>query len=317
MQKMLRNFALILFSFIMFLNQGCSPGTRNKNDLAAGGSRSGIFFSTDSSWVSDDREKRFTYGLNINSPWENGGTLFMHFPEHLEYNPVGNTILRHYDSIPTPWVISPDGTQASYRVESPALKNVTVESFVRKVSADDLPFNVPGVILAMHIINKGTVTLPVIRPLICVQYGGLSGFPGRMDHNYEHNFIVMDGQLKALSDLITSDPQTTFKGCVVRGCPQHDTRSEAAGGLIPGEMDLALSIVSSNDNKRKIIIWWTPGKSMIANARIPCMHADPYFGTLKPGQDAYAEGLILFTETDPAPIIKFLTEKDRKISDIR
>jgi hypothetical protein len=72
----------------------------------------GIYFSTDSSWISNDREKRFTYGLNINSPWENGGKLFMHFPEHLEYNPVGNTILRHYDSIPT-MDISPDGLQAS------------------------------------------------------------------------------------------------------------------------------------------------------------------------------------------------------------
>jgi hypothetical protein len=262
---------------------------------------------------SDDREKRFTYGLNINSPWEGGGTLFMHFPEHLEYNPVGNTILRHYDSIPTPWIISPDGKQASYRVESPVLKHVIVESFIREISENELPFKVSGVKLALRIINNGSEILPVIRPLICIQYSGLKGFPARLDHNFEHSFIVINGDLKALSDLVTADPGTTFKGCVVRACPQRDTRSEKTGGLISQDMDLALSVVTSMDNKRKIIIWWTPGKSMIANAYIPCMHADPYFGTLKPGEEAYAEGMILFTENDPKPVINYLIKRDRKV----
>jgi hypothetical protein len=78
-------------------------------------------------------------------------------------------------------------------------------------------------------------------------------------------------------------------------------------------MDLALSVVTSLDEKRKVIIWWTPGKSMIANANIPCIHADPYFGTLNPGEQAYAEGLILFTEGDIEPLVKFLQEQDRRV----
>jgi hypothetical protein len=298
-----------LFIFTGIQGQFLSGESAAINNDSVGGIR----LYTDSSWISDDREKRFTYGLNIDSPWEGGGTLFMHFPEHLEYNPVGNTILRHYDSIPTPWIISPDGKQASYRVESPALKNVFVESFVRQIFENELPFNVTGVKLAIHIINRGSEILPVIRSLICVQYSGLKGFPSRLDHNFEHNFIVINGEMKALSDLPVTDPETTFKGCVVRGCPQRDTRSEATGGLIKNDMDLALSVVTSMDNKRKIIIWWTPGKSMIANAYIPCMHADPYFGTLKPGEEAYAEGVILFTDSDPKPIIRYLIKRDRKV----
>ena len=51
---------------------------------------------------------------------------------------------------------------------------------------------------------------------------------------------------------------------------------------------------------------------MIANARIPCMHADPYFGTLKPGEDADAEGLILFTGGDLTPVIRYLSGRDKK-----
>lgn len=276
-------------------------------------SNKGIRLYTDSSWISDDREKRFTYGLNIKSPWENGGTLFMHFPEHLEYNPVGNTILRHYDSIPPPWIISPDRQQASYRVESQALKDVTVESFARTIFENEFPSGVYVVKLAMRITNKGTQTLPVIRPLICMQYSGLTGFPQRQDENFKHNFILINERMTALSDLLTSDPNTSFKGCVVNGCPQRDTRSESTGGSISQDMDLALSVVTSLDGRRKIIFWWTPGKSMIANAYIPCIHADPYFGTLKPGQEASAEGLILFTEEDIEPIIKIIRSKERRV----
>ena len=271
-----------------------------------------IKFYTKESRISDDREQRLTYGLYIRSPWEDGGDLYINFPEHLEYNPVGNSILRHWDSIPIPWIISPDGQQASYRVESPALENVFIESFIRKTYKNEIPGNICGVKLAMNIINRGGITLPVIRPLLCMQYSGLSGFPAKLQHNYEHNFIVINGKLTALSDLQTDDPKTTFKGCVVKDCPQRDTRSEATGGLITQDMDLALSVVSSLDNKRKVIIWWTPGKSMIANANIPCMHADPYFGTLRPGEQAYAEGMILFTDGDTEPVIRYLMGKDRK-----
>jgi hypothetical protein len=85
------------------------------------------------------------------------------------------------------------------------------------------------------------------------------------------------------------------------------------GGLIEQDMDLALSVVTSMDNKRKVIFWWTPGKSMIANANIPCIHADPYFGTLRPGQQAYAEGMIIFTEADTKAVIDFIKDKDRKV----
>jgi hypothetical protein len=43
------------------------------------------------------------------------------------------------------------------------------------------------------------------------------------------------------------------------------------------------------------------------------MHADPYFGTLRPGEEAYAEGMIIFTEGDPYPVIRVLAGRDRKL----
>ncbi len=271
----------------------------------------GIRFSLDPAWQSDDPEQRRAYGLRIESPWKDGGFLFFNFPEHLEYNPEGATILRHYDKPSAPWIMSPDVHQACYRVESKAAAGVIVEAFARVASADFCPPHCVGVSLAMRIFNGGKITLPVIRPLLCLQYGKLKGFPSDRDH-FRHSFIVVGGQLVALAELPTQDPKTQFKGCVVKGCPQHDTRAERQGGLIEKGMDLALSVVTSLDERRKIVLWWAPGKSMIANARIPCIHADPYFGTLKPGETAYAEGLLLFTETDLEPVIRDLTARNQR-----
>ena len=54
---------------------------------------------------------------------------------------------------------------------------------------------------------------------------------------------------------------------------------------------------------------------MIANANIPCIHADPYFGTLLPGDTAYAEGYILFTEGDVQPLVAYLQKPDGVFSE--
>ena len=267
-----------------------------------------IHFYIDPDKISDDLPEKLTYGLFITPPWENGGELYMNFPEHLSYNPVGNTILRHYDAIPIPWIISPDGKQASYRVQSLALKDVFVESHAHVLDDSELPFDAPGVFVSMRIINHGSKTLPVIRPLICNQFADLTGFP-QHHHDFKHNHIVINGRITALSDLPTENLETTFKGCVVEGCPQRDTYSKKKGGLIEQDMDAALSVVTSLDQQRKVIFWWNPGKSMIANSYIPCIHADPYFGTLKPGEEGYAEGLILFTDGNIKPIVKYLKNR--------
>ena len=308
----MRSFYIFSTLFIIVIQIGCTDQKTNSILSEKSSTSEKIHFYTDPDKRSKDPEEILTYGLFIHAPWENGGDLYLNFPEHLEYNPVGNTILRHYDSIPNPWTISPDGKQASFRVESLALENLYVESFARVMDDTAFPFDAQGVHVAMRIINHGAKTLPVIRPLICNQFSELTGFP-QHHHDFQHNYIVIKDQIINLAELPTKNMNTTFKGCVVEGCPQRDTRAEKNGGLIEKEMDLALSIVTSLDHKRKVIIWWTPGKSMIANSFIPCIHADPYFGSLKPGEEAYAEGLILFTEENIEPIVKYLKAKERKL----
>ena len=312
-ELIVRNQPLNIYAMLALLaiQIGCANKKTNSMVSETSSPSGKIHFYIDPDKRSEDPEEKLTYGLFITAPWKNGGDLYLNFPEHLEYNPVGNTILRHYDSIPNPWIISPDGKQASYRVQSLALTDVFVESFARVINDGHFPFDAQGVHVAMRIINHGSQTLPVIRPLICNQFRDLTGFPQR-HHDFQHNHIVIDGKITALADLPTENLETTFKGCVVEGCPQRDTRAEKNGGLIEQDMDAAISIVTSLDQQRKVIFWWNPGKSMIANSFIPCIHADPYFGTLKTGEEAYAEGLILFTEGDIEPIVKYLKEKSKE-----
>ncbi len=217
---MIRYRLIILFAFILLAGlYGCSETSSFSGEIQ---------FYIDQDYQSEDPVEKLTYGLFIKAPWDDGGVLYLNFPEHLEYNPVGNTILRHYDSIPNPWIISPDGKQASYRVESLEEKNVFVESFSRVMNKEELPFDARGVKVSMRIINQGSHTLPVIRPLICNQFKGLSGFP-QCHHDFTHNYIVIDDQITSLADLATEKIDTEFKGCVVRDCPQRDTRAERTG----------------------------------------------------------------------------------------
>ena len=196
-------------------------------------------------------------------------------------------------------------------MESAAEPGVIVEAFARTAREEEYPTGTKGVYLAMRITNGSNIVLPVVRPLLCMQYRKIEGFPKWID-NFNHNYVSIGGRLTALSDLVTEKADASFKGAVVAGCPQRDTRAERSGGLISQDMDLAASVVTSMDDTRKIIIWWTPGKSMIANANIPCIHADPYFGSLQPGESGFAEGLVLFTEGDVEAVVGELRLRDLK-----
>ena len=146
--------ASLLWASVGISNAGSLPGPDREPGPID------VAFFVDSTRISSDRELTNTYGLSMTVPWEEGGSLFINFPEHLEYNPQGNTILRHHDQRSIPWVISPDGRQASYRVESAAAKGVIVEAFARTAGEDEYPTGTKGVYLAMRITNGSELTLP-------------------------------------------------------------------------------------------------------------------------------------------------------------
>ena len=78
------------------------------------------------------------------------------------------------------------------------------------------------------------------------------------------------------------------------------------GGLIEDGVDASIVVITSLDSKRAMIIGWTPGKNAFSNRAIPCVHADPYYGDIKPGESKTAREVILFTQDDPAAAVASL-----------
>lgn len=233
----------------------------------------------------------FAYGLEVVPPWENGGTLVINLPEHLERFPDTQGILRHNDRDPKcHWVVAADGMSAVLDVDSPTMAGVHVLGKA-KVAA-------PGRIeLSVRIDNHSDRDMAGIIPLYCVHYRGLTGFP-QWQENFRHTFVVMDGKITALAHIPTERADAEVKAAYVRGCPQRDTENfpRQHGGMIAREIDRALTAVTSLDGKRKVLLSWTPGKTMLANAAIPCIHADPYYGPVPSGKSAEAKGILVFSD---------------------
>jgi hypothetical protein len=74
------------------------------------------------------------------------------------------------------------------------------------------------------------------------------------------------------------------------------TEVEGDEGQLEGDVDAAIVVVTSLDGKRKLILGWTPGKSILTNRAIPCAHADPFYGELKIGESRNVLGVVRFTE---------------------
>jgi hypothetical protein len=250
-----------------------------------------------------EKKEALTYGLSIVPPWKDGGILHVNFPEHFEHGDVGYSILRYHDKLKDTWKLSPGSHKASYGVESPHLPGVTVNA---TATADGDRAH-----LTMKITNGGEKTLHRIKPLLCFHYDRLAGFPQRLTNNSEYIYVVIDGKPVRLADIATENPEADAKVAYVRGCDQHDCGkfANSRGGLIDKDIDIALIAIAGKDSRRKVVITFTPGKSILSNAFIPCAHADPFFGDLEPGESIEVKGEVLFTEEDLESVVNDLLER--------
>lgn len=265
-------------------------------------STDGIHFFVDPSTNSDDPEKRMAYGLNVTPPWPDGGSIFINLPEHLWYMPDTKGIARHHDMRKNVWQISKDGTTASYNVESvlePGVR-LSVNARARK---DRVHFE-------MTITNNSTVFLKSIGALFCFQYKHLKGFPPALTDNFAHTFIDMDGKSVALKDIIVKNMDAKARMAQVKDCKDESNWwAEKMGGMIDQRIDMALTALTSSTDDRKVIVSWTPGKSILSNFFIPCIHGDPCIGDLAQGESRTVKGVLIFTHDSIESVINELSKQ--------
>ncbi len=240
------------------------------------------------------------YGLAVTPPWQDGGRLLISFPEHLDALDDGDRnikILHYYETQKlTRWQVAPDGLSAILDVESPFTPGLVVHAKGQVVDRDRIQF-------VFTIDNQSDRPLRWIDPLFCHHYAGLTGFPQRAPQapeafsNFEHVYTVVNGRVLRVSTVSTKQAQSRVRGAEVTGSPQPaNPFAENHGGSLPFGVDAAISAVTSLDGQRKLILSWTPGKTFLSNAEIPCVHADPSFGGVAPGDSVTARGLLIMTE---------------------
>lgn len=228
------------------------------------------------------------YGLNIVPPWENGGSVFVNLPEHLEYMPDTKGIARHHDKRANVWQVSPDSMEAHYAVESLTEPGIFLAV---KARADK-----QRATFEMSITNHSQKTLNSIRPLFCFQYNLLKGFPQKNTDNFSHTFVIVNGKPVDVSGIDVKNKNAYPRMAQVKSCAdKHNWWAEQMGGFIEQPIDGAYTILTSVHDDRKVILKWTPGKNFLSNAAIPCIHADPCIGDLAPGKSTTVFGELIFT----------------------
>jgi hypothetical protein len=127
-------------------------------------------------------------------------------------------------------------------------------------------------------------------------------------------YALIGGQVVRMSAVSTRDPKSRVRGANVIGCTQPENPfAENHGGRLGSRVDAAISAVTSLDGNRKLILAWTPGKSFLSNAEIPCIHADPYYGTIEPGKSAEARGVLILTTQPLEPeMLRLLKQGEGK-----
>ena len=250
--------------------------------------------------------EKAAYTVRIDSPWPGGGQLHVNFPEHLEYGPVGYTITRYHDPREPAWHVEREGKYAHYEV--PSIPGRGVEGV--KVLATAQVIEPNRVRMSLKIVNHSDKTLQDVMPLLCFQYKGLAGFPADYKGNFRFTFVVLDGRVTALADIPTEKADATAKAAPVKGVsPYRFEFSKKRGGFIDKPLDLALSVITSEDGRRAVILYAPVGKSVLSNLHIPCLHADPYFAHIMPGEEKERIVHVVFVGTDWRAVVERITKQ--------
>ena len=251
----------------------------------------------------EGHSEKWAYGISVAPPWKDGGVLWANFPEHLEYGPQGMGIARYHDKRGNAWKVEGAGKFAHYEVASLSARGVKVEATAEVIDPDRVEFT-------LRIVNDaGRRTLDRVKPLLCFHYKTLTGFPGPKGTNFRYAYVVIDGEITALADIPAKNPETMVRGGTVKPHPPYRTSFVTKkGGWIEKPLDLALSVITSQDDRHAVILHGQPGRSVLSNRWIPCLHADPYYGDIKPGETRAGTVTAIFVEGDWRAEVKKIIE---------
>ncbi len=220
----------------------------------------------------------------ISPPWPSQYYLWLDLPETV-FCHAGNLFLSHinhkfpalFPNLPKqPWTITPTGLSARRRLPNGVEFGVTIER------RDDI-----SVSLGLDILNGTNFTLKNIRTQTCSYLRGLKEFSS-----------------------CTMDEKYVFQP------NQGWVQLEQCGGRCDYQMgEAALPVIvarSSQSNRLIAMSWYEHTGPIWSNPHHPCIHADPCFHDLAPGNHKRIDGVLVFFEGTPAEFEDWFRRKAEK-----
>jgi len=214
----------------------------------------------------------------ISPPWPSQDYIWLDFPEAIFTN-IGLIFLSHVNP-PFP-VVFPDLPKVPWQILPNGIAFERVLSNGIKYGGSVLRREEQVVDLSLYIKNGSTQPLKEIKLQTCAYLRAIKEFA---DYTLDNKLVHVPecGWMK-------------FDEARKTGIETGRFHLGWRGG--PKSADLPVMITVSAQPERLVAMtWYQHTLSMVSNPRHPCMHADPFFPDIEPGQRAEIYGELLFFE---------------------
>lgn len=229
-------------------------------------------------------------GLELTHPHFPQHRVRMRLPEGIVfYDEGGAFAILMCGHTPTDWSRAHDGTLSHRRT----LDDTFEYQVFAKPSGDTLH-------LRATVTNVSSRALTRIEFSPCIQ---LAAAPHLKDPALNRTFYHADGALLSVADARRPNDPTKVQLSVTADLGFRWTLSDAeqhyGWGLASPDADAAFIATVAADAKGAIATWWQTGATLCTNVNpdsaIFCIHAEPYIGTLAPGQSRTLTGQLVWS----------------------
>lgn len=231
----------------------------------------------------------------VKPPWPEDGYVWMDFPEviitddgsflYAGHGPIGHPAVAHGALPKVPWQEVEGGIAFERKLPSGIIFGGSL------VKADEHTVD-----LRLYVDNQSGETVRGLKMQTCAYLRTVNEFAQHTnDNKYVH---VAGGDWTPLSQAFKiAEPKGKYRLGWRAGKPVAD---------LP-----CIIVVSSQAERLVAMTWGKDTYSMVGNPNHPCMHADPAFPDLKPGEKYAIEGKLYFFEGSIADFEKLLGQSEK------
>ena len=247
----------------------------------------------------DHPTSRWNIALRISDPWHSGDYFLYRLPEGFSLND-------------RPYLQQPQGTSQWATVQPEAAPEWRLDE-AEKSTGYAIRFY-DGIELSLaiwagkdevtfrYVLRNNTASAVEPRTGSCFM---LWTAPHFIDRRQERTFIWVNRKPVALSDIPPTPkdmkrwPYAVIGVGAVKKFEETKTR-----WMRPTAADHGLVCIQSQDGARTIGLAWSPADSIFARSTIPCVHSEPKWPPVPPGQAVQATGKLYFSDQGVAEIQK-------------